>query len=97
MIGPSNGINQILRIYRQEKVEGSKPAAKTSTGKEKDELVISDEARVVTVAQQAVKDASDIRTDKVAAIKEAIEKGTYQVPSDQVAEAILNFLSGDKF
>lgn len=97
MIGPSNGINHILRIYRQEKVEASNRVSKPASGKGKDEMVISEEARVLTAAQQAVRNAPEIRTEKVAALKEAIEKGTYRVPSDQVAEAILKYLSGEKY
>ncbi|MDH7478490.1 MAG: flagellar biosynthesis anti-sigma factor FlgM [Syntrophomonadaceae bacterium] len=98
MVGPSNGISQILRIYRQEKVEAANRAARPAgaSGRDKDELVISNEARVLAVAQQAVREAPEVRADRVAALRAAIEKGAYRVPGERLAEAVLEHLRGEK-
>lgn len=39
-------------------------------------------------------DVSDVRTDKVAALKTAIENGTYHVPAAQVADKLISSLLG---
>lgn len=98
MVGPSNGINPIWRVYRQEKVQGSaRPYAPTpARPMGKDEVVISEEARMFALAQQAVQQAPEVRPEKVAAYKQAVDSGTYRVPASQVAEALLRTLRGEK-
>jgi len=98
MVGPSKGINQIWRVFRPEKVQGPArpyaPAPARPMGK--DEVVISEEARMWAMAQQAVQQAPEVRPEKVAAYRQAVDSGTYRVPASQVADSLLRTLRGEK-
>jgi negative regulator of flagellin synthesis FlgM len=54
-----------------------------------DSLTISDEARSLAVTRQAVESAPDVRAERVAALKQALANGTYDVPAESLARAIL--------
>lgn len=82
--------NQIAQIYST-----SKPAAtsakKTTMGR--DEVQISSKGRDIQVAKQAVKNASDIREDKVADMKAKLAAGTYDVTAEDFAAKLLEKLN----
>ena len=61
--------------------------AKTERGS--DTVEISDAAKTFQVARTAVNSASDVRTDKVAQLKSAIENGTYSVSARDIADKLL--------
>jgi len=65
----------------------SKPTKEMAVSK--DELYISNEAKLFQFAYQAIKDTPDIREDKVERIKNGIDAGTYNVDSEKVAEKIM--------
>jgi flagellar biosynthesis anti-sigma factor FlgM len=50
---------------------------------------LSSMAKDVQKAYEIVKESPDIRVDKVAKIKQAIESGTYQVDSFDLADSVL--------
>lgn len=54
-----------------------------------DRVEVSDRARALLVAQGALAQAPEIRTERVEAIKGLIQSGRYQVPSSVLAERIL--------
>lgn len=56
-------------------------------------LDLSESASQFKALTRAVKDAPDVRADKVAAVREQIEAGTYQVDSRAVAEKMLALFS----
>jgi negative regulator of flagellin synthesis FlgM len=62
------------------------------TTRQPDAVNLSDAARALSAATRSVSDASDVRTDKVAALKAAIANGTYQVDSKQLARAMVKTL-----
>ena len=68
-----NQVSQVFGANRASRVKGS-----GNTGK-KDEVQISQAGRDYQVAKQAVAEASDIRADKVAALKSSIASGSYKV------------------
>lgn len=77
-------------------VYNKKPAVsrkKTSVGEAYDNFDVSDEARVFQSALKAASSAPEIREDKVNAIKQQIEKGTYNVSAEDVAEKMLSWLA----
>jgi negative regulator of flagellin synthesis FlgM len=59
-----------------------------------DSVEISDLARELAKARQAVDAAPDVRADKVAAIKKRIEDGTYSVSPELLARKLLEGSDG---
>jgi negative regulator of flagellin synthesis FlgM len=59
-----------------------------------DSVEISDLARELAKARQAVDAAPDVRSDKVAAIKKRIEDGTYSVSPELLARKLLEGADG---
>jgi negative regulator of flagellin synthesis FlgM len=54
-----------------------------------DSVELSQSARDLQKAQKALPDLPDIREDKVAALKQQIENGTYDIRADKVAANML--------
>ena len=80
--------SQIQNLYNV-----SKPAAKSEPGVSadfRDKLHISESGRDLQVAKKAVSEASDVRADKVEAIKSAYESGMYNVSAYDFAEKVMS-------
>ena len=79
--------NQIAQIY------GASQTAKTqktqTTSSARDQVSISQAGRDYQIAKKAVSEASDIREDKVAQLKNMIDSGEYQVSADDFASKLL--------
>lgn len=89
MIISRTQVQNLLKIYGNDnsnKVD--KKQVSKVTGKN-DELAISSESRIKQRAMQAVKQAEDIRLDKVNQLQEEISSGTYTVDDDEVAEKMI--------
>ncbi|MDP2662426.1 MAG: flagellar biosynthesis anti-sigma factor FlgM [Dehalococcoidia bacterium] len=69
-------------------------AAKDAKKSHLDEVSVSRSDREMQEAQSAVRNAPDVREDKVAAIKKQIDAGTYTVPVEAVVEKLLSVFSG---
>ena len=54
-----------------------------------DVVKISGRSREVQKARRVIEASSDVRKEKVASIKEAIQKGTYKVRSEEVANRLI--------
>lgn len=78
---------QVASAYKVSKARKAEPAAKA--GKGNDTVEISSAAKTFQVARQAVASASDVRAEKVAKLKAAIEKGTYSVSGKDVADKLV--------
>ena len=79
--------NQVAAIYKS-----SKPARTTATKKTasfQDQLQISRAGRDFQIAKQAVANASDIREDKVAELKNKVDSGSHQVDAGDFAGKLL--------
>ena len=62
----------------------------SSTSSASDESVqITGAARQLATLEQAVRDAPDVNTARVAQISSALEQGTYKVDSQQIADRLL--------
>lgn len=56
-----------------------------------DEIVLSKEARTFSATLKNIKaKLEDVRSEKVTHYKEQIEKGTYNIPSEQIATKIID-------
>jgi negative regulator of flagellin synthesis FlgM len=55
-----------------------------------DSVSLSESARSLASARQAVQETPDVRTDKIAEIKQRVQDGTYSVPSKVLARKMLD-------
>ncbi len=98
----NNQMNKILSLYAQQskataaKGKTTDPSATAKPAAQRDELVLSDRAREIQLAMKAAKAAPDIREERVQALKEQIQSGTYSVPAEDVARMMLNRAAVDK-
>lgn len=82
-----DSLNSASRIYEVTASASVKP--KKTADQVSDSYEISQTAKNYQIAKAAVKNASDVREDKVAKLKEQISNGTYSVSAEAVAEKIL--------
>lgn len=82
-----NQVQQVSEIYAATATR--KVAPKTQQAGKKDQLEISAQAKHFQTALKAAKEAPDIRTEKVAKIKEQIDSGTYNVSAEAVAKKMM--------
>lgn len=75
--------NQVSQIYQNTKVS---PVSGVKKNTASDAFEISQAGRDYQTAVQAVKEADDIREDKVSRIKEQLASGTYNVTGEEFAE-----------
>lgn len=86
-------VNPLERIFKKDKASSSKSLAK-SEGKVEDKIQISNKAyqmQQLALVREILKEVSEVRQDKVSQIREAIEKGEYEVDAREVAEKIIEF------
>jgi negative regulator of flagellin synthesis FlgM len=58
--------------------------------KSADSVTLSDDAKSLAAARDAVKAAPDVRNDKVSEIKQQVTDGTYHVPAKVLARKMLD-------
>jgi negative regulator of flagellin synthesis FlgM len=80
---------------RPERADHQRQAAEAATPRT-DSVSLSDDARSLSAAREAVQAAPDVREQKIAAIKQRVEDGTYTVPSHVLALKILNSQADNK-
>ena len=79
--------NQVAQLYKTTKA--GKVNAAPATTAARDEVQISSFGRDFQIAKQAVQEASDIRTDKVAELKSRVDAGKYSVDNGDFASKLL--------
>lgn len=79
--------NQIAQLYGVNKTTTAQKNLKTASTK--DEFTISSVGKDLQIAKTAVAEASDIREDKVALLKNKIDSGEYSVNPDDFAAKLL--------
>lgn len=79
--------NQVAQIYKTNKT--GKVTTASSAASARDEVQISSFGRDYQIAKQAVQEASDIRTDKVADLKAKVAAGNYHVDNGDFANKLL--------
>ena len=79
--------NQVAQLYKTTKT--GKVSAAPSVAQARDEVQISSFGRDFQIAKQAVQEASDIRTDKVAELKAKVNAGNYHVDNGDFASKLL--------
>lgn len=87
-------VNQVQPNAQATETEGEKGRANVG----EDSVELSQSARDLQKAQKTLQDLPDIREDKVAALKQQIENGTYDIRADKIAANMLKeSLSNDIF
>lgn len=79
--------NQVAQLYNKNKTVKTQKADVTSAAR--DEVQISSFGRDYQIAKQAVAEASDIREDRVAQLKESVNSGNYNVDVNDFANRLL--------
>lgn len=74
----------------------SKTEKTTGTTSKQDVVSISNEAKNFQTIMKAVKEAPDVREDKIKDLKDRYESGNYQVKGKDVAEKILDSMTNKK-
>lgn len=75
----------VKQVQAQPKTEPAGEKDAQAQGLKTDTVVISDTARRIQEAQKQIQTIPDVRTDKVAEIRNQIENGTYEIKADEIA------------
>ena len=79
-------INQVSQLYQTSSTTKKKDV---SFGSQLDALSISSSGKDYQVAKNALLKVSDVRQDKVDALKQSIQSGNYEVSSDDFAAHLM--------
>src|SRR5258706_13540544 len=79
-----------------DKAQGEAQAAGAAASKTGDTVTLTHSARSLQKIEEAVAKAPVVNASKVAAVKQAINSGTYQINAGQVADKLLQFERGLK-
>jgi len=89
MIISKTQVQNLLQVYGKNKKINNIESASAARSMRKDALAISDESRIKQKAMQAIRQAEDVRMEKVEELRERISMGTYTLSEDQVAEKMI--------
>lgn len=82
-----DALNQVSHLYQANK---TKKISKSSETEKKDQLEISQSAKDYQTVKNALSQTPDIREDKVAEIKNAMNTGTYNVSAQEIADKMVS-------
>lgn len=77
---------------KQNEAAGTKPVASQSG----DQVTLTTSARSLQRLEKAIAKAPVVNAEKVAAVKQSLSSGTYQVDAHRIADKLLKFESGLK-
>ena len=89
-----NKTDNVFQIYN--KNQGVSKVKTDKMPKDTDQLKISDGAIEFQHALQKLKNARDVRMEKVDAIKAQIQAGTYEIDGNKIAEKMVESIYFDK-
>ena len=89
MIISSQQVQSIIKAYGLSGTRKTLPGENSTAVSRKDSLEISREAKELSTIRQIIDKTPEVRLEKVAAIKEAIANGTYNVDSREVAHMMI--------
>jgi negative regulator of flagellin synthesis FlgM len=74
--------------------QGETAGANSAAAQSGDQVTLTSSARSLQMIEQVIAQTPVVNSSKVAAVKQAISSGTYQVDSGRVADKLLQFESG---
>jgi negative regulator of flagellin synthesis FlgM len=77
-----------------DKSQGEASAASAPTAQASDTVTLTNSARSLQKIEEAIAKAPVVNAAKVAAVKQAVNAGTYQIDAGRVADKLLNFERG---
>jgi negative regulator of flagellin synthesis FlgM len=92
-VAPAKGSGSNGVVTDKSQGEGSAAAATAQTG---DHVTLTDSARSMQKIEAAVAKTPVVNADKVAAVKQAISSGTYQIDAGRIAGKLLQYERGLK-
>ncbi len=76
-------------VERQQRLQENDRSDRLSS---KDQASLSERARLLSKARLNLQEVADVRTERVSALREQIQAGTYQVPVEKLASIFLKGL-----
>jgi negative regulator of flagellin synthesis FlgM len=92
-VAPVKGSNSSGVVTEKPQGESTSAGTASQTG---DHVTLTDSARALQKIEEAVAKAPVVNSQKVAAVKQAVASGTYQIDAPRVADKILQFERGLK-
>lgn len=89
MIISNQQVNSIIKAYNVASGQKNRTMPPTESIRRGDSLLLSPEARELNLIRNKLSQAPEIRSELVEKIKDSIDKGEYQVSSEQVAHRML--------
>ena len=93
-VAPIKGSNSNSVVA--DKSQGEASAAGASTSQTGDTVTLTSSARSLQKIEEVIAKAPVVNASKVAAVKQAVDSGTYQINAGRVADKLLQFESGLK-
>ncbi len=91
----NEGTQAPLNIYRQQSEQVAQANDQASHKPQRaeaprgDKVQLSDDAKMMAQAHGVASETPDVRAEKVAALREQVQNGTYEIDNRKVAEGIL--------
>lgn len=89
MIVSGKALQRISEILHGERNNATERIAATEASQRKDAVTLSAEGRHMQALQRRLTETPEVRTEKVEALRKAIEAGEYHVSAEKIAEKIL--------
>jgi negative regulator of flagellin synthesis FlgM len=93
---PIKGLKGNTPVADQSGSDASSGAVSTAAPQSSDHVTLTDSARSLQKIEEAIAKAPVVDNAKVAAIKQAVSSGTYQIDTGRVADKLLQFERGLK-
>jgi negative regulator of flagellin synthesis FlgM len=95
-LAPVKGAKANTAVADQPGSDTAATTVSTAAAQSSDHVTLTDSARSLQKIEEAIAKAPVVDTAKVAAIKQAVSSGTYQVDTGRVADKLLQFERGLK-
>ncbi|MBE3578097.1 MAG: flagellar biosynthesis anti-sigma factor FlgM [Limnochordales bacterium] len=91
-------IENVYRLYRIESATGVREASRSTAVSKAtaDEVTISNQARLIQELKRRIAALPEVREEKVAELRAAIQQGTYKVSSQEIADKMLGRTLADR-